>query len=80
MSYQSPGSLNWGSFGTISGLPLGSPGTKGHLDVAPVEWRRVYYTGERGGFPRVQVVVSQVSSELPVAYPSTKGALECRFE
>jgi hypothetical protein len=35
----------------ISGLPLGSPGTKGHLDVAPMEWHRVYYMGEGGGFP-----------------------------
>jgi hypothetical protein len=26
----------------ISGLPLGSPKTKSHLDVAPVERRRVY--------------------------------------
>jgi hypothetical protein len=26
----------------ISGLPLGSPGTKSHLDVAPMERRRVY--------------------------------------
>jgi len=30
--------------------------------------------GEGGGFPRVRAVVSQVSSELPVAYPNTKGA------
>jgi hypothetical protein len=32
--------------------------------------------GEGGGFPRVHVVVSHVSSELPVACLSTKGALE----
>jgi len=32
--------------------------------------------GESGGFPRVQAVVSHVSPELPVAYPSTKGAQE----
>jgi hypothetical protein len=30
--------------------------------------------GEGGGFPRVRVVVSLVSPELPVACPSTKGA------
>jgi hypothetical protein len=30
--------------------------------------------GEGGGFPRVQAMVSLVSPELPVAYPSTKGA------
>ncbi len=32
--------------------------------------------GEGGGFPRVRAVVNQVSLELPVAYPSTKGAPE----
>jgi hypothetical protein len=32
--------------------------------------------GEGGGFPRVRAVVSLVILELPVAYPSTKGALE----
>jgi hypothetical protein len=64
---------------TISGFPFGSLGTKSHLDVAPVEWRRVYYTGEGGGFPRVRPVVSQVSPELPVACPSTKGVPECEL-
>ncbi len=33
-------------------LPLGSLGTKSHLDVAPVERCRVYYKGEGGGFPK----------------------------
>jgi hypothetical protein len=37
----------------ILGLPLGSPGLKNHLDVAPVERRRVYSKGEGGGFPQV---------------------------
>jgi hypothetical protein len=36
----------------ISGLPLGSPKTKCHLDVAPVENRKKYYKGEGGGFPK----------------------------
>jgi hypothetical protein len=31
--------------------PLGSPRTKKHLDVAPMERCRVYYKGEGGGFP-----------------------------
>jgi hypothetical protein len=44
----------------ISGLPLGSPGTKSHLDVASVESHIVYYKGEGGGFPQIQVVVSLV--------------------
>jgi hypothetical protein len=35
--------------------------------------------GEDGGFPRVQGVVSLVSLELPVACPSTKGALEWKL-
>jgi hypothetical protein len=62
--------------GTISGLLLGSPGTKNHLDVGAMERRREYYTGEGDGFPRVRVVVSLVSPELPVACLSTKGAAE----
>ncbi len=44
----------------ISGLPLGSPRTKNHLDVGPVERCRVYYKGEGGGFPQVWAVVSLV--------------------
>ncbi len=32
--------------------------------------------GEGGGFPRVRAVVSQMSPELPVACPSTKGVPE----
>jgi hypothetical protein len=35
------------------GLPLESPRTKNHLDVAPVESYRLYYKGEGGGFPQV---------------------------
>jgi len=58
----------------ISGLSLGSPGTKCHLDVGLVESHRVYYKGEGGGFPQVQAMVSLVSPSLPVARPSTKSA------
>jgi hypothetical protein len=79
MSYQSLRSSNRDSFGTVSGLPLGSPRTTSHLDVAPMEWCKVYYMGEGGGFPRVRAVVSQVSPELPVACPSTKSAPECEL-
>jgi hypothetical protein len=46
--------------GTISGLQLGSPGKKSHLDVVSAESCRVYYMREGGGFPRVRVVVSLV--------------------
>ncbi len=49
----------------IWGLPLGSPGTKSHLDVALVERHRVYYKGDGGGFPQVQAVVSLVCSSCP---------------
>ncbi len=62
--------------GTVSGLLLGSPGIKSHSDVGAMERRKQYYMGEGGGFPRVQVVVSFVSPELPMACLSTKGALE----
>ncbi len=44
----------------ISRFSLGSPGTKSHLDVAPVESRKVYYKGEGDGFPQVRAVVSLV--------------------
>jgi hypothetical protein len=60
----------------ISGLALGSPGTKSHSDATPTEWCRVYYMGEGGGFPRVRVMVSLVSPELPMACPNTKGVPE----
>jgi hypothetical protein len=58
----------------ISGLPLRSPETKSHLDVAPVNRRKVYYKGEGGGFPQVRAVVSLVSRRLPVTCLSTKSA------
>ncbi len=41
----------------ISGLSLGSPRTKTHLDVAHVERCKVYYKGEGGVFPQVHAVV-----------------------
>jgi hypothetical protein len=44
-----------------------------HSDTSVVERRKKYYMGEGGGFPRVWVVVSQVSPRLPVACPSTKS-------
>jgi hypothetical protein len=45
----------------ISRLPLGSSGTKCHLDVALVERHKIYYKGEGGGFPQVRAMVSFVS-------------------
>jgi hypothetical protein len=79
MNYQSLRSPNQDSFGTVSGLPLGSPWTNSHLGVVPVEWRRVYYMGEGGGFLRVRAVVNEVSPVLPMACPNTKGALKCEL-
>jgi hypothetical protein len=58
--------------GTVSGLLLGSPGKKCHSNVALAGSCREYCMGEGGGFPRVRVVVSQVSPRLPVACPNTK--------
>jgi hypothetical protein len=60
----------WGSkvartFGTILGLPLGSPKKNSHLDVASVESCKVYYKGEGGGFPQVRAVLSLVCSCCP---------------
>jgi hypothetical protein len=75
---QSPGSPNRDSFGTVSGLHLGSLGKKSHLDVASVRSCREYYKGEGGGFPRVWAVVSQVSpnarglSQHPRVFPNVK--------
>jgi hypothetical protein len=43
----------------------GVPGEKSHLDVGPVESRRVYYKGEGGGFPQVRAVVSLVCGCCP---------------
>jgi len=62
--------------GTISGLHLGSPGKKCHSDASAMERRKEYYMGEAGGFPRVRVVLSQVSPvspRLPMACPNTKS-------
>jgi hypothetical protein len=36
----------------ISGLPLGSPKTKCHLNVSLMEKHKIYYKGEGGGFPK----------------------------
>ncbi len=65
--------------GIISGLLLGSPRIKSHLDVGAMERHREYYMGEGGGFPRVRAMLSLVSLELPVACLSTKGALKCEL-
>jgi len=60
-------------FGSLGGLhfpTFGSGVAFSHFAQSGVA------TGEGGGFPRVRAVVSHVSPELAVAYPSTKGAPE----
>jgi hypothetical protein len=70
----------WGSkvvrvpFGAISGLPLGSPGKKSHLDVGSVESCRIYYKGGRWWLPPNLDRGESCVFVLPVACPSTKGA------
>jgi hypothetical protein len=46
-------------------LPLRSPKTKSHLDVAPMERCKVYYKGEGDGFPQVRAMMSLVSLSRP---------------
>jgi len=68
----------WGSkiagvpFGTISGLPFGSPGKNSHLDVASVESCIIYYKGGGGGFPQVRAVVSLVCPCCPWLVPALR--------
>jgi hypothetical protein len=57
----------------ISGLPLGSPGTKCHLGVGIVARHEVYYKGEGDGFPQVRVVVSLVNMSLPMVRFNTES-------
>jgi hypothetical protein len=59
--------------GIVSGLHLGSPRKKSHLDVSAVESYREYYMGEGGGFSRVRAVVNQMSPRSPVACPNTES-------
>jgi hypothetical protein len=76
MNAQSPGNPNWDSFG----IPFWESWEKKcHSNASATKRRREYYMGEGGGFPRVWAVVSQVSPELPVACPSTKGASKCEL-
>jgi hypothetical protein len=58
----------------ISRLPLGSPGTKCHLDVSLVERHRVYYKGEGGDFPQIRAMMNIVNPSLLVVCPNTKSA------
>jgi hypothetical protein len=55
------------------GFPLGSPKTKCHLDVTPMESYKEYYKGEGAGFPQNRGMVSLVSLRLPTACLGTKS-------
>jgi hypothetical protein len=58
MGLQSCGSPFWHNFRTPS--HSGVSGEKSHLNVGSMANHRVYYKGEVGGFPQVQVVVNLV--------------------
>jgi hypothetical protein len=61
----------------ILGLPLGSPGTKNHLDVGPMISHRVYYKGEGGGFPEVWAAMSLMSLSCPWLVLAPKVLQQC---
>jgi len=61
----------------ILGLPLGSLGTKNHLDVGFVEKHIVYYKGEGGGFPQVRAMVNLVSPNCPWFFLAPKALQLC---
>jgi hypothetical protein len=58
MSVQSPGNPNRDSFET----PLWESREKESFDAGAAENRKEHYMGEGGGFPRIWVMLSQVSS------------------
>jgi hypothetical protein len=56
----------------VSGLLLGSLGTKSHSDVGAVGKCREYCMGEGGGFPWIRAMVSQVSPCCPWLVPTPR--------
>jgi len=65
--------------GTVSGLQLGSPGKKSHLDVVPEMWRKEYYMGEGGGFPPSLGRGVSRGPKCPCLVPTPKGVPECEL-
>ncbi len=57
----------------ILGLPLGSLGTKCHLDVGLVERHIIYYKGERWWLPPSPDHGESCESKLPMVHPNTKS-------
>jgi len=62
-----------GTLGWISGLQLGSPGKKSHLDVGAAERRRIYYKGVWWWHAPKFGPWWVLWFEVPVACPNTKG-------
>jgi len=59
--------------GTVSGLLLGNPRNKSHLDAGAVEQRREYYMGGRWWLPLNPGRDESSESVLPVACPNPKS-------
>jgi hypothetical protein len=80
-SYELPKSRdsNRDSFGTISGLQLGSPGKKSHLDVVPEMWRREYYMGGRWWLPPSPGRCVSCDPKCPWLVPTPKGVPDCEL-
>jgi hypothetical protein len=64
----------------FSGFPLGSLGTKWHLDIDLMANHKTYYKGEDGGFPQVRAMVSLVSPCLLVAHLNTKSIQTTHYQ
>jgi hypothetical protein len=67
------------SFGTISGLQLGSPGKKSHFDVVSAGCRRKYYREYGGGILPSPGRGVSCGLKCPWLVPTPKGVLECEL-
>ncbi len=76
-SYELPKSRD--SFGTISGLQLGSLGNLCHLDVAPTGRRRVYYREYGDGIFPSSGRGESCGPKCPWFVPTLKGVPECEL-
>ncbi len=68
-----------GTLGGISGLQLGSPGKKSHLDVGAAERRRVYYMGGWWWHPPSPGRGVSRGLKCPWLVPTPKGVPECEL-
>jgi hypothetical protein len=48
---------------------------KCHLDMGLMKRHKIYYKEEGGGFSQIRIVVSLVSSSLPMVRPNIKNVL-----